>query len=240
MNAQSLKTVILILLPFLISTSVFAATPSKEPAVQYNCVEVSAENGNINWVSVAKDPQIEFVYIRATNGKEADPMYKKNLQKIQKTGLKKSFVLHMNTNSSVMSQFEFFCATVKPYDCDVYPAVFVDENKNWGKKFADNLSWMISYLTDRYGGAIIYSTEAFYNKYCNTELNNSLPIMFFKPGKKEPVIKNAPTGTGYLIWMFDKKGEIKGVQTPVSLGRFHPDKNIGWITPEVKAETTEE
>ncbi|MBP5319170.1 MAG: hypothetical protein J6Y77_07195 [Paludibacteraceae bacterium] len=217
----------------------FAASPAKTPPVQYNGLEVSAENGNVNWTSVAKDPQIEVVYIRATNGKELDPMFKKNLAKVKKTSLKVGFVLHMNTNSSVKSQYDVFVANVSPEDCDVFPIVLVDENKNWGKKFAENLSWMISYLTDRYGGAIIYTTEAFYNKQCNTELNNSLPLLLAKPGKKEPVIKNAPAGTSYLLWLFDKKGTVKGLQTAVNLIRFHEGKGMSWLLIPKKKETEE-
>lgn len=207
-----------------------AATPAKVPDVQYNCIDVSAANGNINWLGVAKDPQIEFVYIRATEGKELDPMYKKNLTKVKKTDLKCGFVLHLNTNSSVKSQFDFFAANVKPEDCGVFPAILVDENKNWGKKFGENLSWMINYMTNYYGGAVIYTTEAFYNKHCNTDLNNSLPSMLVKPGKKEPVIQNAPVGTHALLWVFDKKAVVKGIQTGVNTARFMENRDISWLS----------
>ena len=215
-----------------------AASPAKTPEVQYNCIEVSAENGNVNWSSVAKDPQIEFVYIRATEGKTLDPMFKKNLAKVKKTRLKCGFVMHLNTSSSVMSQFEAFTANVKPEDCDVFPVVLVDENKNWGRKFAENLSWAVNYLTNRYGGAVIYTTEAFYNKQCNSELNNTLLLMLAKPGKKEPTIKNAPEGTRCLLWVFDKKGSVKGIQTPVNLARFSEGKDLKWLLIPKEEETS--
>ena len=56
---------------------------------QYDGIDVSKHNGNINWQQVAEDKNIKFVYIKATEGFSiVDSKYKKNLREARATGLK--------------------------------------------------------------------------------------------------------------------------------------------------------
>lgn len=208
-----------------------AAQPSNAPAEVYQGIDVSADNGKVSWANLKKNPQLEYVYVKATDGKNGvDPMFKKNSANARKSGLKIGYYHHFTTDATVMTQFEHFKSTVKPGDMDIYPAVYADECKKWkGSQFKENLMWMLTMMTNYYGGAVLYCDAKFYNKNCAPELNTVMTLLSL-PGKKEPVMKGASDGEACVIWQFSEKGVIKGVQTPVNLNAFTEGRDLGWIT----------
>ena len=72
-------------IPFILALAIllpFAAKAQKG-------IDVSRFQDSINWKRVAKNSNIEFVYVKATEGASiSDPMYKYNITKAKDAGLR--------------------------------------------------------------------------------------------------------------------------------------------------------
>ena len=62
---------------------------SKNTKRQYDGIDVSHHQGQIDWKEVAKDKQIKFVYIKATQGTSIkDKNYEQNIKAARRQGLR--------------------------------------------------------------------------------------------------------------------------------------------------------
>ena len=86
-------------------------------------IDVSHHNGKINWEQV---PDVEFVYIKATEGATyVDPMFLQNIKGAKARKLQVGAYHYFRTTSSVQKQFENYKKHVKKSDIDLIPMVDV-------------------------------------------------------------------------------------------------------------------
>ena len=188
-------------------------------------IDVSHHNGKINWEQV---PDVEFVYIKATEGATyVDPMYLQNIKGAKARKLQVGAYHYFRTTSSVQKQFENYKKHVKKSDIDLIPMVDVEESKKWSAtQFQDSLMRFIQLVKSHYGKApMIYSVNTFYNKYCAPRFNN-YHLMIGRYGNDEPFIK----GKGnYTIWQKSQTGKLTGIPKSVDIDVFRKDKGISDI-----------
>ena len=65
---RSIHTIFLSAIYVIASASTTSHRSSQNIKCQYDGIDVSHHQGKINWKEVAKDKQIQFVYIKATQG----------------------------------------------------------------------------------------------------------------------------------------------------------------------------
>ena len=95
----------------------------------YNGMDVSHHNGDITWEVVKRDKRIEFVYIKASEGKTyVDPTYRTNLRNARKQGLKVGSYHFFRMTSGAHEQFRHFKTVVKKEEQDLIPMVDVETN----------------------------------------------------------------------------------------------------------------
>ena len=76
---------------------------------QYDGIDVSHHQGKIDWKEVAKDKQIKFVYIKATQGTSIkDKNYEQNIKGARRQGLRCGSYHYLSCLNSVRSQFRNF------------------------------------------------------------------------------------------------------------------------------------
>ncbi len=192
------------------------------PSSEYHGIDVSHYQDIIDWKLVATDKNIQFVYIKATEGATyVDKYYKRNIKGAKKYGLKVGSYHYLSNESPIKSQFKNFTSTVDKDLQDLIPMVDVEV-----KVEKDSIRLFCNLIKKLYGkDPMIYGTNSSYNKYCAPDFNNYY-LLIGRYGDKRPVI----TGKGhYNIWQFSEKGNIPGIPNQVDLDRFHPDFDLSKI-----------
>lgn len=193
-------------------------------------IDVSHHNGTIDWAKVAKDPNIVFVYIKATTGAtHVDDCYKKNIKEARNNGLKVGSYHFFTSYSSAHAQFENFKKQAKKSEQDLIPMVDVEaELGKWTHKQVRDSLLVFMRLCKAYYGAypMVYGSQRSYNTYCAPDFNN-FHLMIANYNGVAPVI----IGEGhYSLWQYTEKGKVNGINHLVDKSRFHKDYSIQNIT----------
>lgn len=192
----------------------------------YDGIDVSRHQGVIDWDTVAKDPKIQFVYIKATMGyNHPDPRYEANISEAREAGLKVGSYHFFTSKFSVEKQYRSFREMAKPSEQDLIPMVDVETGwvKNWTKKqLRDSLRKFCRLVERDYGcKPMIYSNEHFYNQMLAPDFNDH--ILYIASYLHYPQI----SGNGaHDLWQFTEKGHIHGINEYVDLCRFTNDTGL--------------
>ena len=75
----------------------------------YHGIDVSNHQGSIDWDKVAKDENVQFVYIKATEGATyVSPTFEQNIQEARKAGMKVGCYHLLRATSHIHDQFRNF------------------------------------------------------------------------------------------------------------------------------------
>lgn len=188
-------------------------------------IDVSRHQGRINWDKVAKDTNILFVYIKATEGATyTDPNYAYNLAGARKAGLKVGVYHYFRTTSSVKNQFKHIKKTCPKDSLDLIPMIDVENCGNWSRKQVQKAVRELCALVEKHYGCkpMIYSVQNTYNKYLAPEFN-MYPLYLGRYGDNAPVIN----GKGhYTIWQYSENSMVNGIPKQVDRCRFHHKNSI--------------
>ena len=188
---------------------------------RYDGIDVSHHQGIIDWVAVAQDAAIQFVYIKATEGStHLDSMYERNIREANLVGLNVGSYHYLTSSSTITDQFAHFKSRVKLEEQKLRPMVDVESEgvRGWGKKaLQDSLALFCWYVKKHYGVyPVIYSYVKFYNERLAPRFNH-FNIFLARYDEEEPVVSGAGE---HNIWQHTDQGYINGIQTKVDLDVF--------------------
>ena len=187
----------------------------------YDGIDVSKHNGRINWKTVARDKNIKFVYIKATEGASVvDKRYKKNLREARAAGLKVGSYHFFRGYKSAKEQFALFSKHVKKSEQDLLPMVDVEQAGNSQlsrQRLQKELRQFMELCKKHYGRyPLLYSQYRFYNEKLAPEFNRHL-IFIARYGTAKPTLRG---GARYNIWQYSERGKVAGINGYVDLDRF--------------------
>lgn len=189
-------------------------------------IDVSHHQGTINWKMVkASQPELEFVYVKCTEGKTyVDPAFKKNAKGASAQGFQVGAYHYFRMTSSAHDQFKIFKSQMDKVHIDLIPMVDVEtDDKRPRKEVQDSLRVLLNLLEKEYcKKPMIYGTIRSYNSYCAPQFND-YPLYIGRYGNVKPVIIGP---SHYAIWQYSDKGHIKGIPNAVDMCRFHPKAGI--------------
>lgn len=187
----------------------------------YDGIDVSRNNGVIKWHEVAKDKKIQFVYIKATEGKgHVDPYYRRNIRRARKEGLKVGSYHFFTSKSSAIAQFMHFKSVVKKSEQDLIPVLDVEKHGirgRWdGEQLQDSVRVFAELVKKYYGKyPIIYTNEHFYNNELGHQFNRY--FLYIANYRRSPSVH----GDGkHNIWQYSERGHLHGIGEYVDLNRF--------------------
>ncbi|SFG26466.1 glycoside hydrolase family 25 protein [Prevotella sp. KH2C16] len=188
---------------------------------QYDGIDVSHHQGIIDWVAVAQDTAIQFVYVKATEGcTHLDPMYERNIREANLVRMNVGSYHYLTSSSAITSQFSHFKHHVKLEEQKLRPMIDVEPEgvKGWGKKaLQDSLALFCWYVKKHYGVyPVIYSYAKFYNEWLAPRFNR-FNIFLAHYSETEPVVAGAGE---HNIWQHTDQGYINGIKTEVDLDVF--------------------
>lgn len=192
----------------------------------YDGIDISRHQGRIHWDVLRHNTNIQFVYIKATEGrKRRDPRYASNVKNAREAGFQVGSYHFLHKGSSGKEQFEHFNKVVDRDLQDLLPVVDVEDDGMRGLSRADIQKCLLEFLTAAkscYGKSpIIYCNENFYNKYLSPEFDNY--YLFIASYNHAPVLKGKPR---YDIWQYSERGRVRGIWNWVDLCRFAKGRSV--------------
>jgi len=205
----------------LVSVQTITAKSSKEPKRHFDGIDVSHHQGKISWSEVAKNRQIQFVYIKATQGTTIkDEYYERNIREARKHGLRCGSYHYLSSKTPIRQQFRHFYRMIKRYSQDLIPMIDVEREgvRGWTRKQVQDSVAVFSWLIKKHYGKrpLIYSQANFYNSHLAPRFNQNF-LFLGKYSAERPSIK----GVGrHNIWQFSERGRVNGIRGFVDLDRF--------------------
>ncbi len=193
---------------------------STEIAPKYCGIDVSHYQGSIDWNLVAQDTNIQFVYIKATEGKSyLDDKYKQNIEQARNVGLSVGSYHFFRMTSSPQEQFENITNNIDKNQQDLIPMIDVETTDGKSVDEVRNALKKLTNLMEKHYGEkpLIYGTMRSYNTICAPDFNDHLLYIGRFSDTLPPKIKG---GGKAAVWQFSEKGEIKGIPKPVDLCRL--------------------
>ena len=137
---------------------------SKNTKRQYDGIDVSHHQGQIDWKEVAKDKQIKFVYIKATQGTSIkDKNYEQNIKAARRQGLRCGSYHYLSCLTSVRSQFRNFQKAMRGHKQDLIPMIDIEHDgvRRWSKKQVQDSVVLFAKLIERKYGKkpLIYGSS---------------------------------------------------------------------------------
>lgn len=220
--ALMLGFVVYFLLPNVFYSLYYKVAGSYRPASDepYDGIDVSHHNGTIDWELVVKDPNIKFVYIKASEGYgHRDKQFEENTVQARKFGLKVGAYHLLTTRTSMRTQFNFFVSTVGDHPQDLLPMVDVEENKvtKWTKQQKrDSIAKFVELAKEHYGvEPVLYCSHKFYKNSLAPEFDD-LILFVARYSRTQPELD----GKTHNIWQFTEHGQVDGINGDVDLNRF--------------------
>lgn len=195
----------------------------------YHGIDVSNHQGNIDWKKVAKDENIQFVYIKATEGATyVSPSFEENIKEARKAGVKVGCYHFLRATSYIHDQFRNFIEYCKKDEQDLAPLIDIEIKGRWtAKQVADSTKLFADMIEEHYGcRPVIYTGTNFFNKYLSEEFGNGYELFIAKYSDEEPDLTD---GIPYTLWQFTDCGSVNGIYTDVDQSRFNKGKSLNDI-----------
>lgn len=187
----------------------------------YDGIDVSSYQKDIDWSATAKDKNIKFVYVKATEGATyRSRHYQYNIENARQYGIHVGAYHFFRPNVPVEKQFLNFTSVVKKEDQDLIPLIDVEVRGNnlTVRALVDSVLAFADKLEDHYGcKPMIYTGHAFYNSYLSGKISG-YPLFIARYSKVEPRLMG---GANWVLWQFSEKGVIAGIDHAVDLCRFN-------------------
>ena len=194
----------------------------------YDGIDISNYQKDIDWSATAKDPNIKYVYIKATEGAtHKQHRYRRNLESARNHGIKVGSYHFMRTSTPIQAQFENFISMVKAEEQDLVPLLDVETREGWTvKQLQDSVLKFAQLLEQHYGcKPMIYTSSSYFNNYLGAKFA-SYPLFIARYAKSEPQLYY---GAKWILWQFSDRGRIDGIDALVDLSRFNKGCSVNDI-----------
>ncbi len=194
----------------------------------YDGIDVSNHQKRIDWAEVAKDKHIKYVYIKATEGATyVCDTYRTNLEGARRHGIKVGAYHFLRTGSRIRDQFANFKRVVIKSEQDLLPLIDVEVRQGWtNQQLRDSVKLFADLVEEHYGcRPMIYTSSSFYDNILGRSFN-IYPLFIARYSNNEPNLKS---GVDWILWQFTEKGRVRGISTPVDLGRFNKGRSVNDI-----------
>ena len=186
---------------------------------QQRGIDVSHYQGRIDWDEVARDKNVQFVYIKATEGSDlVDDFYQRNLYGAKRVGIPVGAYHFYRPNVNVQWQLRNFSSTVEPWQQDLVPIVDVEKRgKGSLSQFQNNLKAFLDGVERMYGvKPIIYTGVNFYAAH----LEGKFRQYRFMVARYADEFPGLSEDVPIVLWQYTSKGQVDGINGHVDRSVF--------------------
>lgn len=191
-------------------------------------IDVSHHQGNIDWETVGKAGDLEFVFLKATEGLQTrDDTFERNLHGARNARLKVGAYHFFVPQASGKDQFSNFVRVVGK-DIDLKPVLDLELSKikiTDASAYRTEVKAFIDACRAYYGiRPIVYASPSFIKDFQLEEVIANCPywIAWYAPGSKllrsrRRYLMMAYPGTQAVVWQYTEKGRHAGIAGYVDL-----------------------
>lgn len=182
-------------------------------------IDVSHYQGRIDWDRVASGGNVEFAYIKVTEGSDlVDEFYLRNLYGAKRAGIPVGVYHFYRPNSSTVTQLQNFCTAVEPWQHDLIPIVDVEKRgKGPLSQFHGRLKAFLDGVELYYGTKpIIYTGVNFYAKYLEGKFTGYRFMVARYADEFPGLSEDVPV----VLWQYSSTGQIDGIKGHVDRSVF--------------------
>lgn len=178
-----------------------------------NGIDISHYQGNISWVAMAQSNEVEFVYIKATEGTtNQDPNFKQNWDGALQNGITPGAYHYFTDTSPANTQAENFIATVPKTKGTLPPAIDAEGSLAENENFKSELAVFVQAVTDHYGvKPVFYVPYPIYNQIYDDYSDHEFWII---DDQSQPLV------AGWTFRQYTTTGRVAGVDDEVDLDEF--------------------
>ena len=183
-------------------------------------IDISHYQGYINWAEVARDPQVTFVIMKATEASDfVDDRYQFNIREAHRYGLKVGSYHFYRAHIDPELQFRNMMRNIDPQQQDILPVIDVELTNGVSHDlFVSRLERLCEMVTRAYGARpIIYTGRNFFNKYFDSYYWRQYKFWIAAYTTNHPVLNNEQD---YIMWQFTEKSRVQGIKGGVDMSRF--------------------
>jgi len=193
-------------------------------------IDVSHYQGNIDWKRVSRNRQIQYVFIKASEGGNiVDDCYERNVREARRHGLKVGSYHFYRANVSAEVQFRNFMSVVQVRHQDMLPIIDVEKTNGVSDNlFHSRLQELLRMVETEFGRPpIIYTGKNFYNKYFYGRNYRRYPFMIacYTPFNEPSLMGN----DDFIIWQYSASESVDGIRGDVDASRFVRNHSLGEI-----------
>lgn len=201
----------------LLQTSVFAQRG----------IDVSRFQDSIRWKKVAKNKDVTFVYVKASEGATIkDGMYKYNVAGARSAGLLVGSYHVYSSRTTAYEQFRNFKSVVGKTKQDLVPVLDI-EAVHCNKLYMKRVDKLLELMENEYKvKPMIYTSEKLYYTHFNVPKYKTYHF-FIANYRRRPTMS-------YTLWQYTAKGTLGGIRGNVDFSRFNSKRSIKDIKIPVK------
>lgn len=182
-------------------------------------VDISAHNGDVDFGLLAREKNLKFVYLKATEGRRwRDRRFNVNYIRARHAGLKVGAYHFVRFDVDAESQALNLIASLRGKSLDLPVALDIEEWTNPYLK-ADSVGRMVKVITDMLADegypVIVYTNKQGHNRYIENRLD-SLPLWICSLSSKLPE-------HDWIFWQYSHRGSAAGVEGDLDLNVFWGD-----------------
>lgn len=173
-------------------------------------IDVSHYQGKIDWTRVAREGNIAYAYVKATEGGDlVDDRHAINIAGARHAGIKVGSYHFYRPRAGVEAQLRNFFSAVQKHEQDLVPIIDIEDDRGVSEeKFISDLSQFIQRVTQHFGKKpLLYTGQNFYNKHFQG-LFRDCQWMIAKYQEEIPILLD---GRNYLMWQYTAKGRVPGI-----------------------------
>ena len=192
--------------------------PIRHTVAQQQGIDVSHHQGIINWERVARNENVTFVYVKATEGGNfVDECYLRNLQGAKRAGIPVGSYHFFSPKVGPLVQLENFRMMVDPWQQDLIPLIDVEKPpKGSTPQFQRNLKVFLDGVERMFGvKPIIYTGVNFYAKYLEGRFTG-YRFMVARYAEEFPGLSE---DVPIVLWQYSSTSYVDGI-------RGHVDKSV--------------
>lgn len=199
-------------------------------------VDVSHYQRRINWDTVAAKENIDFVFVKATEGRDyIDTLFCENWEGLRQAGLRRGAYHFFRSYGCGDEQAAHFLSICEMQPGDLVPVldiettdgvqdeVIVQEADIWLKTVEQRLKVK----------PIIYTNQYFYDRYLAGHFDD-YPLWVARYSGQMPVMSN---GKNWHIWQYGNNGKVRGIANRVDMNLFFGTAEmldrLCWYPPQV-------
>ena len=186
-------------------------------------IDVSHYQGNIDWVTVAKQ-DVHFVYLKATDGiTYTDPSFHRNQKSVIEQSIPIGAYHFFEPHDDGVKQAENFLAQLKIHDNMLPPVLDIEQSKGVKKELLQKrVQQWIDTVEKKVGcQPVIYSYGSFYNEYLGEKFSKYR--LWLADYAQKPTLPHSVKQ--WFIWQHSQSGHVKGISTLVDSDKFRGRKD---------------